>query len=117
MLSKDHPELAITALCVAQCCGDKLYDDDWFSFFFNSSNHKAGIKPPSYVTYHFYAIPGDLPDIDPWPTLKTDPVSLWPIHLFRQAAQFVQRAEHINGVIRAASFGGRDVKIYQDEVG
>ena len=93
------------------------YDDDWFTYFFNSSNHKAGIKPPSYVTYHFYAIPGDLPDIDPWPTLNTDPVSLWPIHLFRQAAQFVQRAEHINGVIRAASFGGRNVKIYQDEVG
>ena len=25
VLSRDHPELAITALCVAQCCGDKLY--------------------------------------------------------------------------------------------
>ena len=106
MLQRDHPNLAIVGLCAAQrCdgCAANVYDDRWFSYFFNASNHRPGISPPEYVTYHFYAIPGGLSSIDPWPTLATDHVSAWPIHLFRQGAQFIKRAEHVNRLIRAGT--------------
>ena len=82
VLSRDHPELAITALCLAQGGGKdsqganeaKIFDDDWFTYFFNASNHKPGIKPPAFVTYHFYAIPGALPSFDPWVGLNAKTV-------------------------------------------
>eukprot|EP01052_Picozoa_sp_SAG31_P027035 SAG31_NODE_2497_length_5598_cov_3.904710_5_plen_452_part_00 len=83
VLSRDHPELNITALCLAQGGGKDsqgsneamIYDDDWFTYFFNASNHKLGIKPPAYVTYHFYAIPGAMPSFDPWKGLNAKTVN------------------------------------------
>ena len=123
VLNKDHPQIAITALCLAQggdktAAGANIFADDWFNYFFNSSNHQAGIKPPDFVTYHFYAIPGSLPSVDPWPSLsQKTPVSQWPVHLFTQAAQFIKRAQHVNALVAAGSFGGSAVKINVDEVG
>jgi hypothetical protein len=122
VLAKDHPELAISALCLAQGVrGTELktavYNDNWFSYFFNASNHKAGIAPPAYVTYHFYAIPSQFPKYDPWPAGGHTPVSEWSPHLFKQAALFIERAQHVNGLVKAGSFGGGAVKINVDEVG
>eukprot|EP01047_Picozoa_sp_COSAG01_P071741 COSAG01_NODE_11216_length_1980_cov_1.772993_2_plen_397_part_00 len=106
VLAKDHPELAISALCLAQGATPKadVYTDKWFSYFFNASNHAPGIKPPAYVTYHFYAIPDSMPKLDPWPPGDV-PVAQWPPHLLTQAVRFIERAEHVNGLIAAGSFG------------
>jgi hypothetical protein len=53
--TQDHPELKISALCLAQGAPVKtdVFDDVWFTYFFNESNHKAGIPTPDFVTYHF----------------------------------------------------------------
>lgn len=118
VLNRDHPEIEITALCVAQDNSNiDVYDDAWFTYFFNASNHKRGVAPPSYVTYHFYAIPGSMQEVDPWPTYRTDAIGLWPKHLFTQAAHFISRAQRTNGVIARGDFGGAEVKINVDEVG
>ena len=44
-------------------------------------------------------------------------MSQWPVHLFTQAAQFIKRAQHVNALVAAGSFGGSAVKINVDEVG
>ena len=82
-----------------------IFDDNWFTYFFNESNHKAGIKPPAFVTYHFYAIPGSFPKYDPWPLGKNTPMGEWSPHLFKQAALFIKRAQHVNALVAAGSFG------------
>jgi hypothetical protein len=55
-----------------------------------------------------------MPAYDPWPAHA--PVSEWSPHLFKQAALFIKRAQHVNGLIAAGSFGGASVKINVDEV-
>ena len=119
VLGRDHPELAFTALCLSQDTSHPpaVYDLDWITYFMNASNHKAGVSPPTYVSYHFYAVPGDMPTVDPWPTVGTDPMGAWPKHLFTQAADFIKAAEGVNKLIAAGSFGGKEAKINVDEVG
>eukprot|EP00937_MAST-01D_sp_MAST-1D-sp2_P007533 g7533.t1 len=144
VLARDHPELRLHALSLAQTNSltvspatpgalAAVYDDRWFSYFFNRTNHETGAPPPSYVTYHFYAFPGHDSDDAAgamwgpdarWPVQHSKPVALpvsqWPVHLFKQAARFVARAEHVNGLVRAGTFrgpGGADVKISANEVG
>ena len=58
-----------------------------------------------------------MPKLDPWPLGTHTPMDLWSPHLFHQAAQFIERAQHVNGLITAGSFGGSAVKINVDEVG
>ena len=133
VLARDHPELRLHALSLAQTntmtvpptaptgTGSPprftsapsglaaVFDDAWFTHFFNRSNHAPGAPLPTYVTYHFYAFPGH--DTDDaagrkwgphalWPVDGKKqpahlPVSQWPVHLFKQAARFVARAEHV----------------------
>eukprot|EP00929_Paragymnodinium_shiwhaense_P034939 TRINITY_DN18959_c0_g1_i1.p1 TRINITY_DN18959_c0_g1~~TRINITY_DN18959_c0_g1_i1.p1 ORF type:complete len:495 (+),score=39.92 TRINITY_DN18959_c0_g1_i1:86-1570(+) len=107
ILQRDHPEIQLHALSLSQVSptSQLVYDDSWFTYFFNGSNHLPGVRPPDYVTYHFYAF------------LNSDREEDWSRNLFAQAANFIDRAQHVNSLIRTSDFGGADVKISVNEVG
>lgn len=85
------------------------------------------------MTYHFYAFPGR--DTTPvwgggtdslWPVDRSKkgravpvqlPVGEWPVHLFKMAARFTERAAHVNAIVRNGTFGGGAVQISVNEVG
>jgi hypothetical protein len=133
VLTRDHPELQLHAVSLAQSGGlaqDNLaavYDDHWFSYFFNATNHAPGAKPPAFVTYHFYAFPGhdtgsEWGNSSRWPVDSKGravqlPMDQWPVHLFKQAVRFVKRAEHVNQLVSNGTFGGNSVDISVNEVG
>ena len=44
-----HPQMSIHSLCVSQGTNTKdsydIFDDEWFSYFFDAANHAAGVRP------------------------------------------------------------------------
>ena len=63
-------------------------------------------KPPTYMTYHFYAVPDQ-----PAP-ITTE----WAKHMFTQAAAFMPRARSANAIARK-SVWAPNVKVFVNELG
>ncbi|MGC9198906.1 MAG: GH39 family glycosyl hydrolase [Acidobacteriaceae bacterium] len=55
------PETKFMALALAA----PQNSPEWFEYFLNHANHKAGI-PLDYISYHFYALPSPSETIDDW---------------------------------------------------
>lgn len=97
-IHKVSPETKFMGLALAMPSDDPQY----FEYFLNHANHKPGI-PLDYISYHFYASPGDEQGIDNWQYT-----------FFDQADRFLTTVRYIEQIRKRLS---PDTKTDTDELG
>ena len=92
------PETKFVALALAQPSDEPEY----FEYFLNHANHKAGV-PIDFISYHFYATPG--PD---------QTIEDWQYTFFDQAERFLTTVKYVEAIRKRLS---PETKTDADELG